>query len=401
MANRAEQKQLWSPLDPENIQNPYPMYKRLRDEAPIHRSQTGEWIISRYDDVKSILKSPLFEVGNRLNWINRSVAYFKDKSEDISQISTALQSFILLMNPPDHTRIRRWIQENWDNREVENIINENINELLSQLAPQFEVVDAFASRLPAMTMTRILGLPLADYQKLKVLGQTIIRTLDLYLTYKDLVKINEAASGFLSYFRNYLHSGKAPSEGLLKKMLDNNQLALSEDEMISIFISLFAAGEETTVSFLSKSILHLTRQPDQLDLLRNDWSLSALTVEELLRYDPPAQLLGRIATQDMDLDGFKIKTGETVTLCVASANRDERFFDRPDTLDIQRNPNRHLAFGSGIHYCLGDWLGRIQGRLAIEAFFQRFENIKVEDNELAWNSNLAIRGLASLRLSTF
>lgn len=375
------------------------MYKRLRAEDPVHHSQTGEWIITRYEDTRNILRSNEFLVGNRFEWLKKGIGYFKYKDMNFDAIESAMKGFILFLNPPHHTRIRKFIHQVWNTREVEHIIQENLNLLLANSNGTIDLIHDFGKPLPAMTIGKILGLPTTDYLYLKQQGSVMIKALDLYISFKDILSINEAAKNFIEYFRKIVAEKEAtPDEGIISRLIQLNKQEgmLNDDELISTCILLFIAGEETSVSLMGTGLYNLLQHPDSLNELRKDQSKIPLAIEELMRYDAPIQIVGRIAGSDTEIGGKQIKQGEAITICLGSANRDEEIFDQPDEFLIDRSPNKHLGFGGGAHYCLGDWLARIQTRMAMEALLNRFKTITPIETQPEWNSNLAIRCLTKL-----
>ena len=390
---------LWKPWDEANFADPYPMYKKLQQIDSVHLSQTKEWIITRYEDVKSILKDNRYQAGNRLAWIKRGVEYLNTQEMDFQAIAQAMSHFILFLNPPQHTRVRKFIQGVWVNHDIENLFRLGAKELISKFNKEkFNVVKEFGQALPALTMTNILGIDSADHRYLKDLALKLIKALDLYITVKDLVLIHHASKEFIEYFRITMREKKMHEEGLLYKIFaanEKSQEPLSEAELISICIFLFTAGEETTSGLIGVGVYHLTKDSNAARSSQ-EWDLA---IDELLRFNPPVQLLGRIASCDMNVHGKTIPNGSTVTLCLGAANRDPEIFDRPDELILNRTQNRHLAFGSGIHFCLGDWLGKLQSRIALEELFLAFPGLHLATDELNWNKNLAIRSLTSLEVT--
>lgn len=389
---------LWRPYDRKHIANPYAMYKQMREVDPVHLSQTGEWIITRYEDARNILRSSDFLVGNRFEWLKKGINYFKYKEMDFSSIENAMQGFILFLNPPHHTRIRKFIQQVWNTRDVESIVRSNLDQLLSKTSSQFDLVNDFGKPLPAMTISKILGLPANDYAYLKENGSVMIKALDLYISFKDILRINEAAKNFIIYFKKIIKEKEShPNDGVISKLVQLNKQegTLSDDELISTCILLFIAGEETSIGLMSTGLYNLLDHSEVIEKLRSDNSKIPTAIEELLRYDSPVQIVGRIAGKDVMLGNKQISAGDTVTVCLGSANRDSEIFDRPDEFLINRSENKHLAFGGGAHYCLGDWLARIQTQLMIETLLERFSKIElIEAPE--WNNNLAIRTLTKL-----
>jgi cytochrome P450 len=396
----------WRPLDPSAIRDPYEMYTPLRLHEPVHLAQTGEYIITRYDDVRGILKNPSFLSGNRLTWLQRGVAYFENKDEDLRSIYQAMNSFILMLNDSQHQRVRNFVTRAWDDRHVDDIIARNISRLLAGLGEnenEIDLVGQYAQPLPVHTISDILGIPVTDGQHLIDLGVAMTKSLDLYVSLKDLVSMNRAAADFIGFFHEQIRlKHDHPDEGLLSKLIRRNREengGLSTEELVSIAIFLFTAGEETSAGLIANAILNLLRHPDQLDLLRRKPELTESAIEETLRYDSIVHLLGRIAGEDVDIRGTVIPRGATVTLVVASANRDEDAFDDANRFIISRKPNRHLSFGSGSHYCMGDWLGRRQSQMAVSSFLQRFPHVNLPAQELSWYKNLAVRRLQRLRVS--
>jgi pimeloyl-[acyl-carrier protein] synthase len=394
-----ETDQLWKPFDRRHIANPYAMYKRLRENDPVHLSQTGEWIITRYEDTRNILRSNDFLVGNRFAWLKKGIGYFKYKEMDFSAIELAMKGFILFLNPPHHTRIRKFIHHVWNTRDVESIVRGNLQHLLSKISGPFDLVNDVGKPLPAMTIGKILGLPPNDYFYLKEQGSVMIKALDLYISFKDILNINEAAKNFITYFKKIVKEKEVhPDDGIVSKLIQLNkqEKTLSDEELISTCILLFIAGEETSIGLMSTGLYNLLKHPQIVEQLRTNPSKTPDVIEELLRYDSPVQIVGRIAGKDTVLGGKQIKAGDTLTICLGSANRDSEIFERPDEFLIDRVESKHLAFGGGAHYCLGDWLARIQTQLMIEVLLTRFKKIKLINTEPEWNNNLAIRTLTKL-----
>lgn len=395
---------LWKPYAPEYIRDPYKMYKQLREQDPVHQAQTGEWIVTRYEDIKSILKNPSLMSGNRLEWLKRGIHYFQNKDEDFKAIYEAMNSFILMLNPPQHTRLRNFVSKSWDNRMVDAIIHQNVQALLNQFPEkEFDIVGQYAQPLPVLTISHILGIPSADCNYLKDLGIRMTKALDLYVTMKDMVSMNDAAKSFITFFAEQVRQKTdAPGDDLISKMIRKNQsekTGLTDAELISMCIFIFLAGEETLSGLISNGIYTLYTYPDQLHRVREDSSLMENALEEVLRFESVVQLLGRVTSSDIAIGEKVIPEGAAVTLVLGSANRDDLAFSNPDEFDITRSPNRHLAFGSGIHFCLGDWLARIQGKIAIQAFMENYPQIKFLGEDRKWYNNLAIRSLETLRVT--
>jgi cytochrome P450 len=381
------------------------MYKQLREQDPIHLAQTKEYIVTRYDDVKEILKSKSFGTGNRLEWLKRGIDYFENKDDDFTAIYEAMNSFILMLNPPEHQSIRTFINRSWNDHDVDLVIEKNILKTLSSITlDEIDVVKDFAQPLPVLTICDILGIDVQDHHYLKELGITMTKSLDLYISYKEMVMVNDAAKKFVDFFKVQIANKTiTPDNGLLSKLIqDNKELnaGLSERQLISIGIFLFIAGQETLSGLISNGIYDLLKHPEEFKKLKDDPDLIVSSIEEILRFDSTVQLLGRIAKEDYKIRGIIIPAGSAVTLVIGSANRDEEVFSNPNKFQIERSPNKHLSFGSGIHFCLGDWLARRQAQLGISAFSKRFPDAILLSRKVNYYKNLAIRSLNSLSVKT-
>lgn len=376
------------------------MYKELRENDPIHRSRTGEWIITRYEDAKAILKDDRFIVGNRAEWLSKAATQHMDKWESFSVIVDALKSFLVFKNPPDHTLLRKFIMQAWSDREVNDIINDNIDTLLNKIKhSNFELAGELAAPLPSMTMTRILGLPIDDYKYLEQLSHEMIHSLDLYLTFRQIEKMKKAAEEFAQYFEKHAAQKLAtPDNSLLSRLVHlNKEESIPHHELIANCFFLFIAGEETTAGLIELGLLHLIEHKKMTQSL-NDPQLRNTAINELLRFDSPAQIVVRIVSENCAINDHEFKAGEAVTVCIGAANRDPLKFINPDDLLLDRNPNHHLAFATGIHRCLGDWLAKREMELLIEKLTYRFDQFKLIDKPV-WKENLNMRSLHSLHIS--
>jgi len=390
---------LWSPFDPSHVGNPYPMYERLRKEDPVHRAQTGEFIITRYSDVKAVLKSSDYRSGNRLEWLSLGIEYFKNRDEDLGNIYKAVNSFILFMNPPDHTTIRNFVMKTWNDREIEGMIERVVDQQLRKLSGTFDVVKDFAQPVPAMVICEILGIPMDEFEHLRSLGVKMVRSLDLYHSMRDLVELNLASGQFVKYFGEFIR--RKPTKGLLGKLVSANQREnlLREEQMISIAIFLFIAGEETTANSIGTALHDFATTNNYQHLRNNPKILRTTGLEEFFRYDGPVHLLGRISKKETTIGNTLVPANSPLTLVIAAANHDETEFQNADTLDLSRTPNQHLAFGYGTHFCMGEWLGKLQTRIALEKFVSKFREVKVEPQNIGWLKNIAVRGMTSLTVN--
>src|SRR5690242_20312834 len=235
---------LWTPYHPAHMADPYVMYSKLRETDPVHLSQTQEWIITRYADIKFVLKSQAFRSSNRQEWLTRGIEYFKNQDEDFQHIAAAINSFILFLNPPDHALIRGFVSKSWNNRDVDLLIEKNIIQLLNKIkTTEFDLVQDFAKPFPVLVISEIMGIPADEYLHLKDLAATMQRSLDLYHTYKELVELNECSRKFVDFFRSLIKiKTENPDDSLISKLIKNNTIGLEEKHLISICIFVFTAS---------------------------------------------------------------------------------------------------------------------------------------------------------------
>ncbi len=395
-------KRLWNPLLADNIMDPYPMYAILRDSSPIHKAQTGEWVVTKYDDIKAILQDKRFLSGSKKDWVKKGINYFKNKDQDLSQIGKAIDTLLLIINPPRHSELRKLVSLAWSNKAVDNLIKRNIAALLSHKSGTIDVIKELAQPLPAMTISGIMGIPQEDAELLRSKGTALLKVLDLYVSLKELVQVEKSASFFIDYFGRLINEKQKQSANDLTSSIiqKNNELSrpATQNELISLCIFLFLAGEETTVSLVGNGLLNLNRWPKVKDNITINPTKWPAAINELLRYDSPVHVVGRIAGTNISYQGADFKKEDVITLCIASGNRDSARFQHPDVLDIDRKNNRHLAFGSGPHFCMGDWLAKRQGELARNAFLDKNPIYAVDENTMIWNDNLSIRSLRSLHI---
>lgn len=381
----------WRPLDSDVVDNPYPYLRDLRVHHPIFRSQTGEWVVSSYNLVREILTNKSqFAAGNRLHWMQQAADYAEKKGLDYQSIPSSLQSFILFKNPPEHTRMRKWIHQHWRS-DVDNM--DLIEELLHKKG-DFDFVEQFAKPLPLLSISNVLGIPRNDAKELKTLSYELIRAMDLYLSFKDLQQIANAARKLMEYFTERVRNPDLLEDGILKNLMEDTSLDLSEDQLASACIFLFIAGQETTSAFLSTMSMHLSDDKRHAQL--QEYS-AVQVVEEILRFDPPVQLLGRIAAKNTELDANVIEESSTLTLCIGAANRDESVFEKPDEICFDRSSNAHMAFGVGIHRCLGDQMAMNLASQYV-AYLQNDNRRLRIGHDISWDRHISVRRIKKMNV---
>ena len=394
---------VFNPLDPAFRLDPYPLYKRLREEEPIHESAFGGLVFSRYADCVAIVKDRRSSSDAR-----NSDAYEQMRKQGIVDADEQVlntQPFLFL-DPPDHTRLRGLVSKAFTPKVVERLrprIRELVDSLLDAAAERgsLEIIEDLAYPLPVNVICEMLGVPRDDHERFKEWSREAARSLDPeeVLAPEVQERRTKTIESFAQYFRDLIEERRRkPRHDLIDDLIAAEEEGdkLSEEELLSTCILLLVAGHETTVNLIGNGMLALLRHPDQLERLRSEPALTHSAVEELLRYDPPVQLTGRTALEDMEIGGATIKKGGQSILLLASADRDPEQFDNPEQLDIAREDNRHLAFGFGIHACLGAPLARVEGAIAFRRIVDRFRGLRLLTEAPDYKENIVLRGLASL-----
>ncbi|MEM9216875.1 MAG: cytochrome P450 [Cyanobacteria bacterium P01_F01_bin.150] len=388
--------------------NPYPVYHHLRSENPICNTIGGDWLFTRYEDVRAILRDHHVYSDNRPKLIEQKNKYFQNQGKSIQALSDASNKFLFYMNPPDHNRLRRLVNKAFSPIVVEQMrpqiqvaVNEYLDKALSK--KEMDIIGDFADLLPVNVIARMLGVPSSDAkEQLNQWAQVLVRVLDSLISLEEYENINKAILDFQEYFRELISKReKNPQDDLISYLITARDESdhLSEEEVLSICIQLFLAGEETTVNLIGNGMLALLHHPEQMEKLRHKPEIIQNAVAEMLRYDSPIQMLCRIASDKLEIGGQTIQKGEKMFLCLGSANRDPAKFDHPDRFDILRKKNPHLAFGDSIHYCLGAALAKTEAEIAINSLVQRLPNLKLASDKLEWRKNITLRGLKTLRVN--
>jgi pimeloyl-[acyl-carrier protein] synthase len=390
------------PLAPAMIVDPYPTYARLRAAGPVYLDPPGTWFLARHADVQQVLRDPRFG--------RAGFGAVLDAVFGPGPVQRSFSRFMLFIDPPDHTRLRALVTKAFTPRTVERLrpgIQRTVDCLLDAVVDrgEFDLIADLAYPLPVMVISELLGVPSDDRDRFHDWSAAIAKALDvLTVPRPDIVaRSNEAVFGLTEYFRGLVAARrKRPREDLLSALVaaEDEGHRLCEEELLATCVLLFFAGHETTVNLIGNGMLALLRHPDQLARLRADRSLIGSAVEELLRYDGPVQRTGRVVLADVEIGGRAIRRGERVSALPGAANRDPARFADPDRLDVARADTHHLAFGGGIHYCLGAALARVEAQIAIDTLIHRLPNLSLRTDAPAWRENLVLRGLTALPLST-
>lgn len=383
---------------PELIADPYPWYRRLRENDPVHQSASGEWYLTRYEDVAMLLKDRRFgrESPGGPNPLSRV-------PRPTVRLEELIQQWPVFRDPPAHGRLRAAPGKTFAASEVEMLrprIQAVTDELIADLRTRgaVEAVADFAFHLPMLVIASILGLPKDDRDLFKRWSLEITRAVNDG-TLEHMRRADSTVQEVHSYFMSIIDVRRAqPQDDLISHLLagGGESSALSDEEIIANCIFYVWAGHETTKTLIANGILSLLRHPKERLVLQLDTSLITSAVEECLRYESPVQKLGRWTRVPVTICDKTIPEGSFVVGLIGAANRDPEQFSDPDRFDIRRNPNRHLAFGVGPHHCLGASLARLETEIAISTIFKRLPNLALAAQAIEWRSFTAFRSLEAL-----
>jgi cytochrome P450 len=389
-------------LDPSNRADPYPAYAEILERGPIRLPEINLTVFSSYRDCDEVLRHPSAASDFRKATPVQAALSAADEVDAYGEPS------FLFLDPPDHTRLRKLVSKAFVPKVVKALepdITTLVDALLDSVAQKgtFDVIADLAHPLPVAVICRLLGVPLEDEPEFSAASALSVQSLDPFITFTGQAPENmerqvQAEAWLFDYLRDLVTRRRSdPADDLMSALIQVEESGdqLTEEEIIATCTLLLVAGHETTVNLIANAILAMLRQPQQWAALAGNASRAPTVVEETLRYDPPVQLMGRIAADDMTIGETTVVKGDTTMLLLAAAQRDPAAYDRPDEFDPDRESIRHLAFGKGPHFCLGAPLARLEAAVALSAVTARFPHARI-DGDPEYKQNLTLRGMSAL-----
>jgi cytochrome P450 len=389
---------------PQGQANPYPLYEQMRAQARVSRTSFGPYVVTGYDECQAVLRDP--RLGRGVGVEDASANLFGDGGTRRGEFLELSQHNMLMSDPPDHTRLRRLVSRSFTPRQVERLrpaVHALVTELLDTMADLGEVdfMSQFALPLPMAVIGELVGVPPADRASLQPDVRAAAKGIEPMLSSEETDAAIAALLTLAEYFASLLQERRhRPQDDLLSSLVETGESddRLTDDEIASTAILLFAAGFETTTNLLGNGLLALLEHPEQLQGWRSDPEIASSAVEELLRFDSPVQFNLRTALEPADLRGEPLVRGDRVVVLQGAANRDPAHFEDPEQLDLRRVDNVPLSFGWGAHHCIGAPLARMEGEIAFNALLARFPSLELLDTEPHWRQSFTLRGLTELRL---
>jgi hypothetical protein len=391
--------------DPGFFQDPYPVYRRLRRERPVYWSEAwNAWILTRFDDAVALLRTPeTYSSAGRFTALLAGLP--TPASPGIEAVRKHYASGLMQSDPPDHSRMRQLVSKAFSPRRLEEMrprVAAIVARLLDRAMqrPSFDAIGQLAKPLPALVISSMLGVPEADQEQMLGWSDAIVGFQATPTAIPARAEANGAALvAFEAYFGELLSERlRHPQDDLLSALAQAEAAGsrLSEGELLGMCTALYVAGHETTRNLIGNTLVCLFRHPEALEAIRTDHGATPGVIEEALRFESPIQRAWRRVTRDVSLDGRRLGSGQLVFMMLGAANRDPDHFQAPDRFDICRSPSRHIAFGMGVHFCLGAPLARIEGQIAIDELVRRLPRLQPASMDFGWNPNIHIRGVREL-----
>jgi len=393
---------IYDPSKPDILRNPHAIFARLRAEDPVHWSEAmSAWIVTSYDLSTEVLISSDIYSAERLAPIRNHIPI--GAADTAKEILKWLDHWMVFRDPPDHTRLRRHMATVL-NAKVFEAMRESVRDITRILINElpkgetFDFVKDFAIMLPGMVIMDLFGIDRSRLLEVKGWSDDMMLFIGSSRGVENKYeRAKRGAREMGTLFQNLVADRRRePNGDILSQLIQSkiNGEGMSDEELVGSMMMVLNGGHETTANLLSNSMLALAQNPEQAKLLVNNHDLVPSAVDEFLRYDSPVLSLGRIVTEDVELGDKQLTKGERVFTMLVAANRDEEIFDKPNSLDITRTDNPHMAFGKGGHFCMGGPLARIEAQVAFEELLQHFTSIELQEdvNNIPWINSMVTRG---------
>jgi cytochrome P450 len=396
----------FQPTSPLFLANPYSFYKELRETAPIFFYEPwGKWILTRYEDINFLLRDKR---------LGRVIALKPEERKPRSEIEAAYEvsrdGSLMEIEPPDHTRIKDVFHQTFTPKRVRELsskihalCNTLVDDLLERPVRQADLIDDFAQTIPVTVIADLLGIPERDRHNLVPWSRGIIGWFEPERTRDMELEAVRCGQEFMGYLKQLIPiKRQRPSDDLLCAMItihDKEPERMSEQELVNNCILLLNAGHEAVVNVIGNGMYALLRHREQWENLKANASLIPTAIEEMMRFDTPLQFFERFVLEDMTYKTFTWRRGTKLCLYYASANHDPEVFKNPGTFDITRDPNPHIAFGLGLHYCIGAPLARVELQAALQTLGQRLPNLQLVSEHNEYQPRNVFRYLRALQVS--
>lgn len=393
-------------ISPEFLENPYFVYADLCAEAAIHRINLNgpRWALVRYAECFTFLRDPRLSSAGRVRLLLSRL--LPETRSSFAELERALEMWMLLLDAPEHTRLRKLMNKGFSpaivealRTQVEAIVDEMLDLELAGGAKRIDIVRDVAYPLPVTVIAQMLGVPTSRHQEFIDWTNAIAVFLGSPVTNETAGAAQKAVLALTDFFREIVADRRRHRGSDLVSLLidiEEEGHVLTEEELYAQCVMLLFGGHETTRNLIGNGMYTLLTHTEQMADLRRNPEIIRTAVEELLRYESPVQFVSRLANEELEIAGVRIQAGDSVLFVLPAANRDPRKFEDPDRLNLKRLRNDHLAFGAGAHFCIGNQLARLEGQVAILKLLQRFPAMRLASKAPEWVPNFSIRGLKSL-----
>jgi orsellenic acid P450 oxidase len=387
---------IFDPYSDDVRREPYPWYRELLENEPLHKGAHDLWYAARYSDVREIMADPRF---GRSEFRTNKLAV-----QGPGPLSEVTAHTLFYLDPPDHGRLHGLVKGAISPRvirELQPLMHSLVEQMLDAAGDsEMDVIAELAQPFPLRIIGQLMGMPVEDLDRMHEWGLALDETTDPVLDPTAVARGHARMGEYIDYMRRLLAERRQrPGEDLLSRLLQSEPDEISEDEIIAMVMVLVNAGHETTTDLIGNGLLALMRHPSELRKLRDNPSLTRTAVEECLRYDSPVQQNARVVQADhIEIQGQPIPRGEIIVVLQGAANHDPREFASPEKFDITRSPNRHVSFGRGMRFCVGAPLARMEGAIALAATVARLEGVRlaVSDDQLRYAPSSLFHGVESL-----